>query len=144
MKKAVIQATENFCATILSLTLQNAKYKGKNFYGTAISLYENKIEHTWYLFFKRDTINEIAKNLLFEDNLCEDDLDDLLKEVSNQILGSAKVLLEEQNPHIHYQLSTPEFMGNVSDPFPIKLEECLLYKIKNRTFIIGRQSILNQ
>lgn len=144
MKKAVIQATENFCATILSLALQNAKHKGKNFYGTAISLYENKTEHTWYLFFKRDTLNEIAKNLLFEDNLCEDDLDDLLKEVSNQILGSAKVLLEEQNPHIHYQLSTPEFMGNVSDPFPIKLEECLLYKIKNRTFMIGKQSILNQ
>ena len=120
MKTAVIQATENFCSTILNSTLQNGKYKGKNFYGAAISLYEDETEYTWYLFFKRNTLNVIAKNLLFEDSLCEDALDDLLKEVSNQILGSAKVLLEEQNPHIHYQLSTPEFMGNISDPFPIK------------------------
>lgn len=139
MKTAVIQATENFCSTILNSTLQNGKYKGKNFYGAAISLYEDETEYTWYLFFKRNTLNVIAKNLLFEDSLCEDALDDLLKEVSNQILGSTKVLLEEQNPHKHYQLSVPEFMGNISEPFPIKLEECLLYKIKNRTFIIGRQ-----
>mgnify|MGYP000143108188 CR=1 FL=1 len=61
-----------------------------------------------------NTLNAIAKNLLFEDNLCEDALDDLLKEVSNQILGSTKVLLEEQNPHKHYQLSVPEFMVTVS------------------------------
>ena len=139
MKKAVIQATENFCSTILYLALQNGKQKGKNFYGAAISLYEGEAEHIWYLFFKRTTLNEIAKNLLFEDNLCEDDLYDLFKEVPNQNSGLAKVLLEEQNPHIHYQLSVPEFMGNISEPFPIKLQECLLYKIKNRTFIIGKQ-----
>lgn len=138
MKNAVIRATKNFCTTILCEELQEGKSRGKQFYGTAISLYADKNEHIWYLFFKRSTLNEIAKNLLFEDNLCEDDLDDLLKEICNQIIGSAKVILEEQNPHTKYQLSVPEFMGNISAPFPIKLDESLLYKIKNRTFIIGK------
>ncbi|MDD3323754.1 MAG: restriction endonuclease [Sulfurospirillaceae bacterium] len=140
MKEAVIQATENFCSDILCTIPQNAKTRGRNLYGSAISLYENKKEHIWYLFFKKNTLNEIAKNLLFEDNLCEDDLDDLLKEISNQIIGSAKVILEGENPHIDYRLGVPEFLGNISEPFPIKLEEFLLYKIKNRTFIIGKRN----
>lgn len=138
MKNAVMQATENFCNSILCVDIQNGKFLGKAFYGAAISLYEDENEHIWYLFFKRNTLNQIAKNLLFEDNLCEDDLDDLLKEISNQIIGSAKVILEGQNPHIKYKLSVPEFMGNISEPFPIKLDEPLLYKVKNRTFVIAR------
>ena len=138
MKQAVIEATENFCSTILCEPLTNGKTLGKKFYGSAISLYENGTEHIWYLFFKKGTLNEIARNLLFEENLCEDDLDDLLKEISNQIIGSAKVKLQERNPDGQYHLSVPEFMGDICTPFPIKLEEAFLYKIKNRTFVIGR------
>lgn len=141
MKQAIIEATENFFSTILCQSLVCGKSKGKNFYGAAVSLYENETEYIWYLFFKKDTLNEIAKNLLFEDNLCEDDLDDLLKEISNQIIGSAKVLLEEQNPHYKYQLSIPEFMGNISEPFPITFSESMLYKVKNRTFVVGNQVV---
>lgn len=141
MKQAVTQAIESFCSTILYAPLQQGKTKGKQFYGAAISLHENDEEHIWYLFFKRHTLNEIAKNLLFEEHLCEDDLDDLLKEVSNQIIGSAKVILEAANPNIRYQLSVPEFMGTISAPFPMKLQEIFLYKIKNRTFLVGRAAI---
>ncbi|MDD2385078.1 MAG: chemotaxis protein CheX [Sulfurospirillaceae bacterium] len=138
MKQAIMQAIENFCSTILYVPLENGKSIGKQFYGAAIALIENDIEHIWYLFFKKDTLNIIAQNLLCEDHLCEDDLDDLLKEISNQIIGSAKVILETTYPHCKYQLSVPEFMGNVPTPFPIKLQESLVYKIKNRTFVIGR------
>lgn len=139
MKKAITEATKNFCSTILCADIEEGDAKGKNFYGAAVSLYENEAEHTWYLFFKRDTLNTIAQNLLFEDNVCEDDLDDLLKEVSNQIIGSAKVLLEQQNPHHTYQLSVPEFMGNVTEPFPVHLEEMLCFQVHDKTFVIGRR-----
>lgn len=138
MKEAVIQATENFFSTILCEIPQIVEDLGKEFYGSAISLIENEIEHTWYLFFEKETLNEIAKNLLFEDNLCEDDLDDLLKEIANQIIGSAKVILEAQNPHIDYHLNVPEFIGNVSAPLPIAFQETLPYQVKNSTFVIGR------
>lgn len=138
MKQAVIQAIENFCSTILYAPLETGISNGKQFYGAAISLYENEEEHIWYLLFKRNTLNEIAKNLLFEDNLHEDDLNDLLKEISNQIIGSAKVILEEQNPHHHYQLSVPEFMGHISEPFPITIKEKYSYIVKGEPFIVGK------
>lgn len=139
MKHAVMKATENFCSTILYQPLKTGKFPGKSFYGAAVSLYENESEHIWYLLFKRHTLDHIAKNLLLEDNLQEDDLNDLLKEVSNQIIGSAKVILEEKNPHHSYKLSVPEFMGNIQTPFPFKLQEHFVYKINHRTFIIGKQ-----
>lgn len=139
MKHAIVKATENFCSTILDAPLSHGKSKGKQFYGAAISLYENNDEHIWYLFFKRPTLDAIAQNLLLEDNLQEDDLNDLLKEVSNQIIGSAKVMLEEENPRASYKLSVPEFMGSVCAPFPMKMQEQMIYKIKNRTFVIGKQ-----
>lgn len=139
MKKAVIEATKSFCSTILSASLEDGDAKGKSFYGAAISLYENDEEYIWYLLFKRDTLNEIAQNLLFEDNLCEDDLDDLLKEISNQIIGSAKVILEQQHPQHTYKLSIPEFMGHIGEPFPFKLKEIFCYQVKEKTFVIGLQ-----
>ena len=95
MNQAVIEATHSFCETILCELPQKAANLGEYFYGSAISLLENDTEHTWYLFFEKEVLSDIAFNLLFEENLCENDLDDLLKEIANQIIGSAKVLLEE-------------------------------------------------
>ncbi len=138
MKQAVIEATENFCSTILCEIPRMVENLGGQFYGSAIALIENECEHIWYLFFEKETLNEIAKNLLFEDNLCEDDLDDLLKEIANQIIGSAKVILQGRNPNCDYQLNMPEFLGNISTPLPITLKESLLYTINNSTFVIGR------
>lgn len=138
MKQAVIEAIENFFATIVCDTPHTTNTLGNHFYGSAIALIENEREHIWYLFFEKKVLDEIALNLLFEENLCEDDLDDLLKEIANQIIGSAKVILEGLNPHITYQLSVPEFMGNVCTPFPIAFQEPLPYKIKESTFVIGR------
>jgi len=138
MQEAVIQATENFCSTILCEVPQKASELGSYFYGSAIALIENEMEHTWYLFFEKKVLDEIALNLLFEENLCEEDLDDLLKEIANQIIGSAKVILEEKYPHNDYHLSVPEFMGNVATPFPIALQETQHYQVKNSTFVIAK------
>ncbi|HIP29891.1 MAG TPA: hypothetical protein EYG83_03665 [Sulfurospirillum arcachonense] len=54
------------------------------------------------------------------------------------IVGSAKVILEEENSNLTYKLSTPDFLGHVPNVELLKLEEFLLYKIKNRTFVVGR------
>lgn len=138
MQKAVIEATHGFCETILCELPQKVATLGEYFYGCAISLLENDIEHTWYLFFEKKVLDEIAFNLLFEENLCEDDLDDLLKEIANQIIGSAKVLLEEKYPDNTYTINLPEFMGNICTPFPIELQDTHHYLIKNGTFVIAR------
>ncbi|MCF6173381.1 MAG: chemotaxis protein CheX [Campylobacteraceae bacterium] len=141
MEKIVNDSLNEFCDQILGLKAEKAKTLGKNFYVASIPIYENEREINWFFFLKRDTLNEIAKNLLFEDNLNEDDIDDLLKEVSNQIIGLAKVKLEENYTNNFYKLGTPEFLGKISAPFPIELENNLLYKIKNRTFLIAKEKI---
>ena len=141
MITAIDNATKSFCTDIIGIEIQKAKYFGKDFYGAAIALNENDQENQWYLLFKKNTLNEFSKALLFEDNLNEDDLDDLIKEVSNMIVGSAKVILEKENPDKTYKLSTPDFLGHVPRINLLKLEEFLLYKIKNRTFVIGRKVI---
>ena len=138
MITAIDSATKSFCADIIELEAQQAKCFGKNFYAASISLYEDDIETQWYLLFKKNTLNVFSKALLFEDNLNEDDLDDLIKEVANMIIGSAKVILENKNSISTYKISTPDFLGHVPKVGLLKLEEFLLYKIKNRTFVVGK------
>lgn len=139
MLNAIEQATTNFCVDIINLELKTAKHLSANLYGAAIAMYENDIESQWYLLFTKHTLNEFSKALLFEDNLNEDDLDDLIKEVANMIIGSAKVILESNSPEKNYRISTPDFLGHVPNYRLLQLEEFLLYKIKNRSFIIGRR-----
>lgn len=139
MKNAVDDAVKGFCSNIIGLSVQEGKYVGNQLYGAAIALYQNGIENQWYLFFKKPTLNEFSKALLFEENLNEDDLDDLVKEVANMIIGSAKVSLETANRNHDYKIGVPDFLGHVQNPSTLKLEEILLYKIKNRTFMLGRR-----
>ncbi|MFK5880769.1 MAG: restriction endonuclease [Sulfurospirillum sp.] len=140
MRKAVNEAVKVFCKDILGLEVENAKTVGNDFYAASIPIYENENEQNWFLFFKKPTLKKVAQILLFEDNLSEDEFNDLLKEISNQIIGMAKVKLEEKNQNITYRLGTPEFLGNISAPIPIKLESNLLYKIENRTFLVAMEA----
>ena len=140
MIKAIDKATKSFCRDIIGLEVQVGKSMGKNFYGAAIALNQGDIETQWYLLFKKDTLNQFAKVLLSENHLNEDDLDDLVKEVANMIIGSAKVILEKDS-NINLKLSTPDFLGHVPDAKLLELEEFLLYKIKNRTFVIGKKTL---
>ena len=138
--EAVHQATHFFCTDTLGLPLAQGKSMGKSFYGASIPLTCNNQELHFYLFFKANTLNQFGKVLLFEDHLNEDDLDDLCKEVANQIIGHAKMTLETDDPKNIYKLGTPEFLGHLCAPFPFELEEFLLYKLKNRTFVIGKRT----
>ena len=61
-----------------------------------------------------------------------------MKEIANMIVGSAKVILEDPNNGITYKISTPDFLGYVPKIELLKLEEFLLYKIKNRIFVVGK------
>lgn len=137
MLDSIDKSTNNFCKNITALELVPAKNISKNLYGSAIAIFENSVEYQCYLLFHKHTLNEFAKALLFEDNLQEEDLDDLCKEVANLIVGSAKMLLEEQNPACSYRIATPVFLGHVPNMKLLTLEEFLLYKIKNRSFAIG-------
>jgi len=144
MKEAVEYGINVFCKDILDLKPNMAKILGNNFYGASIQIYENSTEINWILLFKKDTLKIVAQILLFENNLSEEEYIDLLKEVSNQIIGIAKVRLEEKNQNKTYKLGTPKFLGHISTPIPFELENKLLYKVKNRTFLIAEETQVRQ
>jgi chemotaxis protein CheY-P-specific phosphatase CheC len=140
MTHTIDSAVRNFCTNIINLHVEPAKHLGDNLYGAAIAIFENNQETQWYLLFKKDTLNEFAKVLLCEDSLAEDELNDLVKEVANLIIGSAKVMLEHKDDLQHYKIGVPDYLGHVDNAKLLELEEILLYKVKNRTFAVGKRT----
>ncbi|MGG7047478.1 MULTISPECIES: chemotaxis protein CheX [unclassified Campylobacter] len=134
--KNVIDLSAKFLCETLGIELESAKTLGNGLYGSSIPVFKGKEEYHFYLFFKRDSLKLFANAFFGSDELVDADLDDLCKEIANQIIGKAKNILNEQEAGGLYKLGTPEFLGEVAK-FHIKLDEKYLYKIKNRTFAIG-------
>lgn len=135
MMDAVDYATRHFCSSILNLKLEYGKSLGKDFYGSCIPIYKDDKEFHFYLYFKHKTLCLFGEKLLNIKTFDEDCLDDICKEVANQIIGYAKNLLNDRNSG-KYKLGTPEFIGKVAN-FPIRLKESKIFKIDNQTFKIG-------
>ena len=140
--KFLKNAADNFFCNILGLELSECKTKNfQNFYCSKISIYQNDIEYDAVFLFKKDTLNLIAKNLLFEDNLDEKAFIDLLKEAANLIGGTAKTMIEEFDGDSTYTLSTPEYLGFVKDLKELTLTYFDASKINNRCFVLGLEEL---
>ena len=134
MMNAVALGVKNLCETTLGYKVSDAKSLNGEFYGASLPIYKGKEEFHFYLYFKKETLNQFAKVLLNVDNLAEDELSDICKEVANLTIGYAKNILNERENNA-YKLGTPEYLGRTN--FRVKLLEKQIYKIKNRTFQIG-------
>lgn len=137
MLDAINRSIIHLCNDILGVKLTSGKSLGKKFYGASIPLICDGKESHYYLFLKKDTLNEFAYGLLGEDDLHEDDLNDLCKEIANLTVGYAKAYLDDANPKHSYKLGTPEYLGKISPPFPVKFDDSAIFKLKNRTFLLG-------
>ncbi|EJP74791.1 MULTISPECIES: chemotaxis protein CheX [Campylobacter] len=135
MKEVIDAATRYLCTDTLGFEVKSGASIGKGVYGASIPVYKGKSEYHFYLFFKKDTLKLFMEAFFGHSDIDGGDLDDLCKEIANQIIGKAKNLLNERENNA-YKLGTPEFLGEV-DVFRIKLEEKFVYKMKNRTFQIG-------
>ncbi len=140
--KFLKNAADNFFCNILGLEINECKTKNfKNFYCSKVSIYQNEIEYDAVFLFKKDTVNLIAKNLLFEDNLDEKAFVDLLKEAANLIGGTAKTMIEEFDSDSTYTLSTPEYLGFVKELKELSLTYFDASKINNRCFVLGLEEL---
>ncbi|OPA81614.1 chemotaxis protein CheX [Campylobacter pinnipediorum] len=140
MKSVIDDAVNYLCVQTLGFDVKSAKSLGKGFYGASIPLYKDDTEFNFYLFFKKDTLKNFANAFFGQDDVSEADFDDLSKEISNQIIGRVKVVLNNSNDKSQYKLGTPEFLGEVKN-FNIKLDDKIIYKMKNRTFQIGYKKV---
>lgn len=135
MMDVVELGVRHFCKDTLGFEVSGAKTLNGEFYGSSLPIFKGKEEFHFYLFFKKDTLNQFAQILLGVDELAEDELSDICKESANLIIGYAKNLLNEHEAN-SYKLGTPEYLGRVGK-FNVALADKRTYKIKNRTFQIG-------
>ncbi|ASM34562.1 Mrr restriction system protein (EcoKMrr) [Campylobacter sputorum subsp. bubulus] len=139
MLSAIEYSVKHFCVDILGYELQKGKTLGKDYYGASIPIFKNGVEYSFYLYFKKETLNSFGKALLNNDKLPEDDLCDICKEVANQIIGYAKNLLVDRGKD-EYKLGTPEYLGMTKN-FGVRLNEKIIFKMNNRTFQIGYKKV---
>lgn len=139
MLSAIEYSVKHFCVDILGYELQKGKTLGKDYYGASIPIFKNGVEYSFYLYFKKETLNSFGKALLNNDKLLEDDLCDICKEVANQIIGYAKNLLVDRGKD-EYKLGTPEYLGMTKN-FGVRLNEKIIFKMNNRTFQIGYKKV---
>lgn len=126
---------KHLCEDTLGYKVSEAKTLNGKFYGSSLPIYKGGDEYQFYLYFKKETLNQFAKILLGVDELAEDELSDICKESANLAIGYAKNILNERENNA-YKMGTPEYLGRMQG-FPVELEEKRIYKIKNRTFQIG-------
>jgi hypothetical protein len=138
MLSTIDASVRYFCEDILGLVIKDGSLQPKEFFGASIPLTHNNSEAHYYLFFEPPVLDAFGDVLLGEPVLDEADRDDLCKEVANQIIGHAKVSLETNLPNDEFRLGTPEFLGQIPSPSPVKLEGFLLYELQSGRFLVGK------
>ncbi|AJC84045.1 chemotaxis protein CheX [Campylobacter peloridis] len=140
MDKTLDYSIYHFCEHILKLKIEQTNIIKGELYGASIPLYFKDQEYSFYLFFQKQVLNEIAQVLL-HDELKEDGLADLVKEIANQIVGYAKKLLNDANGKDEFKLGVPEYLGHVEKLSSIKLKAKFTYIMKNARFRIGYKKL---
>ena len=137
MLKILEYSITHFCEHILKLDIKESENIGGELYGASIPILKKEGgEYNFYLFFPEVILKKIAKILINDDRFKEDDWCDLVKECANQIIGYAKILLNDAKGTDEYKLGIPEYLGKI-DFSTIVLDEALTYEIENASFRIG-------
>jgi len=103
MKKYFSKAVENF-ANSINAKFDECKNPPEEGFISKIQT-DGDIKKSVYIFIPKKTLDTISM-LLFGD--CEYDVEDLVNEVANLIVGNAKVVASEDN--VHFNISTPQFL----------------------------------
>ncbi|TDJ81950.1 chemotaxis protein CheX [Campylobacter volucris] len=140
MNKTLEYSIHHFCVQVLKLKIEPTSTIKGELYGASIPIYFKDEEYSFYLFFQKKALNEIALVLLHEE-LKEDGLADLVKEIANQIVGYAKKLLNDINGKDEFKLGVPEYLGHVEKLSSIKLKEKFTYTLKDSCFRIGYKKL---
>lgn len=119
-------AVNNFLESIDSKSTE-CKAMPKSGYVSEIDI-KGDILYRIYVVLQKSHLDSVSE-IYFGDKNYE--IDDLLNEITNQIIGNAKVVAVEHN--IHFDISTPKFLGEYKK---INSDYLLKFKFKNRCFYL--------
>jgi len=136
MFHTIVKASENFCIHQigLSCTVTNKTTKMRTL--IAYIDIQNSEEKSFrvYVAAQEAFVQKISKIFLEEDESDEETLIDMILETANLIIGSAKVIAEDENKN-PYTIGTPHFQG-ISD-FEIDCDKAITLEVQNDKMIIG-------
>ncbi len=136
MLKTIVKATENFCIHQIRLDYTiNTKISKKR---TLIAYIDIDAQvgqkYRVYIAAQEGFIQRVSKLFLEEDESDEETLIDMALETTNLIVGSAKVIAEEENIN-PYTISTPHFIK--IDTFDFEYDDAKVINVENDEMIIA-------
>lgn len=136
MLNIIMQASQNFC--IHQIRVPHEVHDNITKMRTVIAYIDietlSGIKYRVYIGASPGFAQRISSVLLEEDESDEDTLIDMILETANLIVGSAKVLAEEDDKYA-YNMSTPKF--EKIDDFDFSYDEAKILKIENDEMIIA-------
>ncbi len=136
MLSTILEASENFCIHQIrephTISENISKKRTLIAYIDVETLAHKK--YRVYIACEKELVQKISKIFLEEDESDEETLKDMLLETTNLIVGSAKVLAEEENTD-PYTISTPHFI--TTDEFNLEYDEAKLIEVQEQSMIIA-------
>ncbi len=136
MLSTIVKASENFCIHQIRLECTvNTKISKKR---TLIAYIDIDAQvgrkYRVYIAAQASFIQRVSKLFLEEDESDEETLIDMALETTNLIVGSAKVIAEEENIN-PYTISTPHFIK--IDTFDFEYDDAKVINVENDEMIIA-------
>ncbi|MDF1875870.1 chemotaxis protein CheX [Sulfurimonas sp. SAG-AH-194-I05] len=140
MLTTILQASENFCIhqMCLSHVVSNTMPQKKSLIVYIDINTHTGQKHRVYIAADSNFIQKVAKLFLEEDESDEETLRDMALETANLIVGSAKVIAEEENSNA-YTIDTPHF--EKIDIFDFAYDQINVLQIEEDSLIIAIKEI---
>ncbi len=119
MLETIKQAAENFCTHQIQepCTTQDGTTQKRTLIAYIDINTTDKTKYRVYLSADKEFMQKVAKLFLEEDESDDETLQDMTLETANLIIGSAKVLAEENDNA--FTIETPKFVKDGSLDFPV-------------------------
>lgn len=136
MLKTIIKASENFCIHQIRLphTINETISKKRTLIAYIDIDTNDSKKYRVYIASEHGFIQKVSKLFLEEDESDEETLIDMLLETTNLIVGSAKVIAEEENEN-PYTINTPHF--EKIDSFDFLYDDAKSIKVEDDEMIIA-------
>ena len=135
-------SVKNFFKNTLELDSTESDTKEiEDIYTTMISLHHEENRYNFYISLQAPLLHLFAMQLLMEENPDQDTLIDILNENANLIIGTAKVLWEEDEHLVPLTLGTPEYQGFFEKNFSKEFDEKLYFQAAGDVIMIGVEKV---
>ena len=136
MLKTILKASENFCIHQIRLnyTINSEISKKRTLIAYIDIQTQASRKYRVYIAAEENFMQRISKLFLEEDESDEETLIDMALETANLIVGSAKVIAEEENIN-SYMINTPYFIK--LDIFDFEYDDLKVIRVENDAMIVA-------